>query len=194
MLCHIIIDHPWTGSFNHAVLTAFSEGLRERGHTLDVLDLHKAGFNPVMSEEELKVYSEGKSLDPLVADCQARLMVADHLVMVFPIWWNVMPARMKGWMDKVLLPGFAFTKDAPPKPMLKHIHGATVLTTTVVADAVHREEYHQALQWVLCKGTLKFCGITPVEWLNFGGTGVASQAEHDAWLAHIRAKALKLSV
>jgi len=89
-------------------------------------------------------------------------------------------------MDKVLLPGFAFSTDQFPKPLLNSMHGATILTTTATSDAHHRLEFNNALEWVLCKGTLKFCGISPVEWLNFGDTGFASQEKHIEWLDYVK--------
>lgn len=188
---HIIIDHPWDGSFNYAILDAFSESVRQNGHSIDLLDLNKDAFNPIFSEAELAVYAQGVSLDPKVKDYQARLLKADHLVTVFPIWWNVMPTRLKGWCDKVLLPGFAFTTGQEPEPLLTSIEGATVLTTTGAPDDVHRQEYNNALYWTLCKGVFDFCGITPSEWLNFGETGFTTQEKHAAWLDHVRVYAQK---
>jgi putative NADPH-quinone reductase len=189
---HIIIDHPWSGSFNYAVLDAFLAGLNMHQHQTDILDLNQEAFNPIFSEEELAVYTRGISLDPMVKDCQKRLLAADFLVLIFPIWWNVMPARLKGWMDKVLLPGFAFTEEEPPKPLLTHIQGAAVLTTTATPDKLHRETYHEALHWVLCEGTLAFCGIEPVTWLNFGQAGIADRAKHADWLKSVQAFAAEL--
>lgn len=194
MRVHVIIDHPWDHSFNYAVLDAFCDGLRQGGHTADVLDLNKEKFNPVMSEAELALYSSGGYLDPMVKSCQERIMAADHLAFIFPIWWNVMPAPLKGWMDKVLLPGFAFTTDQVPAPLLTHIRGATVLTTTGTPDEYHRREYNNALVGVLCKGTLEFCGVSPVNWLNFGDTGFASRAEHAGWLKKVEQYARHLGV
>lgn len=193
MNVHLIIDHPWPGSFNYAVLQAFTAGLQVAGHSTDALDLNQDRFNPVISEAELAGYSQGISFDPKIKSYQQRLSACDHLVLIFPIWWNVMPARLKGWMDKVLLPGFAFTTDQVPQPLLGHINGATVLTTTGTPDVYHRETYHDALKWVLCTGTLEFCGIQPVSWLNFGDTGFAERAKHEEWLQFVRSYAANLA-
>lgn len=182
----IVIDHPWQGSFNYAVLDSFQKGLDQAAHNINVMDLNKDDFNPVFSEAELARYGEGVVLDPLVKDYQGQIARADYLVLIFPIWWNVMPARMKGWLDKVFTPGFAFTTGQVPEPLLGHIQGASVLTTTGVPDEQHREKYHNALYWVLCKGVLEFCGISPVKWLNFGETGFAPRAEHAGWLDDVR--------
>ena len=193
MKFHIIIDHPWDGSFNYAVMRSFIEGIKENQNDFDVLDLNKEKFNPIMSEEELAGYAQGKSLDPKIKEYQECLVRSDHLVLIFPVWWMVMPARLKGWMDKVLLPGFAFTTDQVPKPLLNHISGATILTTTGVSDDLHRKENNNALDWVLCEGTLGFIGIKETKWLNFGETGFVSQAKHKEWLGFIKDYGSELS-
>lgn len=183
MHIYIIIDHPKAKSFSYAVLDSFSNGLRQAGHTIDLVDLNRDGFNPVLTEEELTVYGQGISLDPTVKDYQQRLLKADHLALIFPIWWYGMPARLKGWLDKVLLPGFAVTTDH--QPLLTHISGATVLTTSADTDQELRETYHSPIEWSVCKGTLKFCGISPAKWLNFGEAGIASRSDHEAWLEKV---------
>lgn len=192
MRIHVIIDHPWNESFNYAMLSTLSEGLKQNSHSIDLLDLNQDGFNPVFSPQELALYAEGESLDPKVKEYQARLMNADYLVMIFPVWWNVMPVRLKGWMDKVLLPGFAFSKGQFPEPLLNHLQGALVLTTSGAPNKVVQETYHSAIDWVLCKGTLEFCGISPIVWHNFGETGFASPEEHQAWLGFVRQIGLEI--
>jgi len=107
-----VIDHPWAESFNHAILKAVVGGLEAAGHEVDVLDLHQDGFNPVMSVEELAVYTAGRWLDPKVGEYQARIDAAQWLYLVFPVWWETAPALLKGFFDKVFLPGWAFA--APP--------------------------------------------------------------------------------
>ena len=179
---HIIIDHPWEGSFNFAILDSVIKGIKEKNKNFDVLDLNRENFNPVMSEKELALYAQGKFLDPKVKEYQKRLINSDYLIFIFPIWWNVMPVMLKGWMDKVLLPGFAFTTDQVPQPLLKKITGASVLTTTGTPDEYHRKEYNNALKWVLCEGTLKFCGINKITWLNFGDAGFTTREKHNQWI------------
>lgn len=185
MKFHIIIDHPWQGSFNFAILESITKVLKENGQEFDLLDLNREDFNPVFSEKELAVYAEGKILDPIVKEYQQRLKAAEYLIFIFPIWWNVMPAMLKGWMDKVLTPGFAFTTGQVPSPLLNHIKGATVVTSTGSPDDFHRKEYNNALKWVFCEGTLKFCGVENITWLNFGETGFVSREKHAQWIKSI---------
>ncbi len=186
MKIHLIIDHPEPTSFNHSIMNAFVKGIDITRHSLDILDLNADQFNPVMSKEEIAVYNRGDCIDPKVKEYQLRLKSADYLVLFFPIWWMVMPARLKGWMDKVLLPGFAFTKGADPKPLLTQIPSAAIFTTTAVADDLHRKNFNNVLDWVLCKGTLNFVGITNTQWHNFGETGITSPEKHKEWLKFVQ--------
>ncbi len=189
---HIIFDHPRKGSFNHAVLESFAAGVRAAGHVPDILDLCEDEFQPAISRAELASYTGGYSTDPKVTEYQERLHATEYLVMIFPLWWSLMPARVKGWMDKTLRPGFAMTSGNDPKPLLGHIHGATVLTTSGAPDRIIREASNNGIYGALCKGALGFCGISPAEWLNFGGTGIVSREEHSAWLDHVYEHALHL--
>ncbi len=192
MRIHLIIDHPNPDSFNHKIMNAFIEGVDKSKHDLDILDLNADQFNPVMNLEELKGYSQGEYIDPKVKEYQQRLKSANYLVLFFPIWWIVMPARLKGWLDKVLLPGFAFTKGDDPKPLLTNIQSAAIFTTTAVSDMTHREGFNNALDWVLCKGTLDFIGVNNSQWLNFGETGIVSYEKHQDWLRQVKEFAMKI--
>ena len=103
-----------------------------------------------------------------------------------------MPARLKGWMDKVLLPGFAFSTDQVPVPKLNHIQGATIFTTTGAPDEdTIAKNFNNALEWVLCEGTLEFCGIRPIKWFNFGDTGFVDRSSHSDWLRKCFAIAMR---
>ncbi len=149
----VTIDHPWNGSFNHAVLERVVRTLESEGHEVDILDLHKDGFNPVLSEKELSLYTAGKYLDPKVGEYQDRIGRASYLVFIFPVWWEVMPALLKGFFDKVFLPGWAFRED-DASPLLFSVGGATVITTMGAPESPHT-----SVEPVLCRGILEFCGI-----------------------------------
>ena len=82
----IVFAHPWNGSFNKAILDKVVEKLDETKQKYTIIDLNKDKFNPVMTEEELSLYSQGKSIDPLVKKYQEILKNTDELILVFPIW------------------------------------------------------------------------------------------------------------
>lgn len=180
-----VIDHPWKESFTYAVHRAFVSGAEAAGHSVQTIDLNAIGFDPVITVEELALYHSGQSPDPVVQEHQQLLLNAEHLALFYPVWWMVMPARLKGWFDRVLLPGFAFIPGEIPEPKLTHISGASVFTTTGAPDDVYRSVYGSPTQRVVCDGTLAFCGVSSCRWLNFGLTGVAPREEHEAWLLQV---------
>lgn len=175
----VVIDHPWGESFTHQMLKAAVRGLRGAGHEVDVVDLHQDGFDPVMHVDDLRVYRFGESVDPQVKDYQDRIMAAQHLIFIFPIWWEVMPAMLKGFFDKVFLPGWAFDK-TDASPLIAHVQGATIFTTMGAPEAIHT-----SVEAALCRGTLEFSGIKPARWINYLGVSMVPQEQRDAWLDEV---------
>ena len=190
----IIIDHPWQESFNHALLNSFIEELQGNQHEIDVLDLNQDGFDPRMTAEELALYGKGEFIDPKVGEYQQRIMNAEHLVFFFPIWWQVMPATLKGFLDKVFLHNWAFV-DAKPLPIgkLTHIQGATVITTSGVSNGYYSFVYHNALKSTFIKGTLRFCGIENTRWVNFGKVGEVTKETRKKWLCEVKDLARRMT-
>lgn len=107
----IVFDHPYgiqasenephNRSFCAALCKALRHSLQANGDTVDVIDLHADGFNSVMSAEELVQWRAGIPMNGQVADYQRRFMEADRVIFIFPIWWMLMPAMTKGFIDKV---------------------------------------------------------------------------------------------
>ena len=105
----IVFSHPWHGSFNKAILDTITAKFEQQNKAYQVIDLPKDKFNPSFSEAELAVYNQGKAIDPLVLKYQEILKKSDEIIFIYPIWWGTMPAILKGFFDKVLLQGFAFS-------------------------------------------------------------------------------------
>ena len=103
----IIFSHPWQGSFNQAILAGIEKKLREEKRPYQVFNLVADGFNPIMKESDLALYNRGEAYEPLVAKYGEMLQGTDELIIIFPIWWGMMPAVLKGFLDKVLLKGVA---------------------------------------------------------------------------------------
>ena len=106
----LVLAHPCPDSFNQACAAAAVRGLTRAGHTVDTIDLYADGFRAAMSREERVAYeSDQPILDPMVADHAARLLAADAIVLVYPTWWSGLPAVLKGWLERVMIPGVGFT-------------------------------------------------------------------------------------
>jgi len=108
----LVVAHPCHDSYTHACAAAAVRGLSRAGHTIDTIDLYAIGFQAQMTREERDAYeSEQPILDPMVADHGARLLHADAIVFVYPTWWSGLPAVLKGWLERVMVPGVGFTLD-----------------------------------------------------------------------------------
>lgn len=188
----IIYAHPYEKSFNAAVLKTVKKELSKK-HEVKIIDLYKDNFNPVLNEEEFKKYQEGKSLDPLVENYQDILKKSDYLFFIFPIWWMIMPAMLKGFFDKVLLKYFAFTFSGKmPKGLLTHIKGATILNTMGSPPLYYNFFINKPIKGSVIKGTLKFCGIKDVKWKNLGNIYTITDNKREKWLKKIQNYCRKL--
>ena len=77
-----------------------------------MLDLYAVGFAAAMSPEERHAYhGDEPIIDPLVAEHAALVLRADALVFVYPTWWSGLPAILKGWLERVMVPGVGFRFD-----------------------------------------------------------------------------------
>lgn len=112
MLVALVVAHPTTDSYCHALATRAAAGLRAAGHHVVVLDLYRDGFRAAMSAEEREAYhGESPIIDPMVGAHADLVQRADALVFVYPTWWSGLPAILKGWLERVLVPGVAFRFD-----------------------------------------------------------------------------------
>src|SRR5262245_456065 len=109
----LVVCHPNPASLTHAAAEAAKRGLERGGHDVPVLDLYAMGFHPAMTLEERDAYhGDEPVLDPLVAESVAAVRDAQMLVFAYPTWWSSLPAMLKGWLEKTMVPGVAFVFDA----------------------------------------------------------------------------------
>lgn len=123
--------HPLPDSFHAAIHRAALEGLSRAGHEVDVCDLYAEGFDPVLSPAERRDYHDEALNRRLVAGYVARLEAAEALVLSFPTWCFGMPAILKGFLDRVFLPGVSFKlgQDGIARPALKNIRKIAAAVT-----------------------------------------------------------------
>ncbi|MGG4608010.1 NAD(P)H-dependent oxidoreductase [Providencia sp. Me31A] len=128
----IIYAHPWEGSFCKFILDNITKGLLEKKKKYQLIDLHEDNFNPILTKEELALYSKGDYIDPLVGQYQEKLKNSSEVIVIFPIWWMGMPAILKGFFDKVMLNGFAWYYNEEQKKLLPllDINKTTIVTTS----------------------------------------------------------------
>jgi putative NADPH-quinone reductase len=113
----VIYCHPVAESFAAAAHEAVLNGLREAGHEVTDVDLYAEKFEPAMSRQERLDYQNTDRNERLVKRYDDQLLAAEALVLVYPAWWYGMPAMLKGYFDRVWLPGVAF--DVTPEDKVK---------------------------------------------------------------------------
>ena len=108
----VVYAHPSPDSLTHALYEAATAALAAAGHEVVGLDLYAEELVPAMSEAERRAYhSDQPILDATVARHAELVRWADALVFVYPTWWMGLPAILKGWLERVLVPGVAFHLD-----------------------------------------------------------------------------------
>jgi NAD(P)H dehydrogenase (quinone) len=126
----VLFAHPVETSFQSAIHRKVLEGLTAAGHEVDDCDLYAEGFNPVMSREErLNYHDEDVCTKPVQAYVD-RVRAAEGLVLNFPVWNYGYPAILKGFFDRVFLPGVSFVlKDGVVRPNLHNIRKLAAVVT-----------------------------------------------------------------
>jgi putative NADPH-quinone reductase len=131
----IVYCHPDPESYGHALLETAQRALTRAGHTIETIDLYAEGFEPVLSREEKKTYlSDPQGNAAKVQRHVDLLLWAEGLVFVYPTWFYGPPAMLKGWFERVWLPGIAFGvpryKGDRAQGKLGNIRRVIVITTS----------------------------------------------------------------
>ena len=128
----VIYCHPVAESFGAAAHRTVLEALIEAGHEVTDVDLYAENFDPVMSRQERLDYLNTDRNDRPVKRYDEQLAAADAIVLVYPAWWYGMPAMLKGYFDRVWLPGVAFDVTPDGRVLterLQRIRRIVVVTT-----------------------------------------------------------------
>lgn len=126
----VLFAHPCPESFSAALHGTVVDTLTASGWHVDDCDLNAEGFAPVLTEAERRGYHEEPANIEPVAEYVVRIRAADALVMVFPVWNFGYPAILKGFLDRVFLPGVSFKLvDGKVKPNLTQIRKLAAVTT-----------------------------------------------------------------
>lgn len=112
MRAAVLLAHPNPDAFAHELARRAVAGLRAGGHHVELIDLYGVGFQAAMSTQERDAYhGDTPILDPLVRRHADLVRSVDALVFVYPTWWSGLPAILKGWLERVMVPGVGFRFD-----------------------------------------------------------------------------------
>ncbi|KRN28395.1 NADPH-quinone reductase (modulator of drug activity B) [Lactobacillus selangorensis] len=171
----IIFDHPYTmaasnniphfRSYSAALAKHTQEFLEANGDSVDVIDLDADQFDPVMHQEDLTNWRMRRSISPQADDYYERINNADRLIFIFPVWWELMPAMMKGFIDKVFAKGKLVSTH--PKVLLAKRPQIDVFTVAGTPTPLYKLYFRQPVVNALYRGTFKKLGMKHFKWLNF---------------------------
>nr|WP_294903879.1 NAD(P)H-dependent oxidoreductase [uncultured Lacibacter sp.] len=177
----LINGHPDEKSFNHALSAAYMHGLSKTNAQVIQLNIADLNFNPNLQYG----YRQRTELEPDLISAIEQIKQADHLVWVFPMWWYGYPAIMKGFIDRVFLPGITY-QPVPGKPFPKKLLKGKTAHIIVTADTPRWYD------WLFMKsptinqfkkGTLEFCGVKPVHVTFIAPVKDSTEAFRNKWLS-----------
>ncbi|PWW37156.1 MULTISPECIES: NAD(P)H-dependent oxidoreductase [Paenibacillus] len=176
----VINGHPDPQSYCKALSEAYVQGARKSGSSVELIDLSHIQFNLNLQYG----YRQRTELEPDLVRAQELIRWADHLVFVYPTWWGVMPAILKGFIDRVFLPGFAM-KDRENSPLWDKLlkgRSAQIIVTMDTPRLYNRFIYRHAGHRVMKSNILKFCGISPVRVTEVSPIKGSTEAFRLKWL------------
>jgi len=182
----VLNGHPAETSLNRALAQKYADDAWNAGHEVRITHLHDLQFDP---DYEFGGYSKHKPLEADLEQVVENLEWAEHVIVVTPMWWGGMPAKLKGVFDRALLPGRAFdTRNTNfiglPAPLLAG-RSARVIVTADTPRAFLSLAYRGAMLWQLRVQILKFVGFNPVRVTYFSGASHPKDSRVKRWFATV---------
>ncbi|HVT74841.1 MAG TPA: NAD(P)H-dependent oxidoreductase [Candidatus Paceibacterota bacterium] len=162
----IFIGNPDHDSLSTAIAESYAKGAQSAGHEVRIMHIADMRFDPILH----KGYKVIQQFEPDLIKFQENVKWSEHFVSVFPIWWSDVPALMKGLVDRVWMPGFAFNFRKGLIPgWYRRLKGRS-------ARVICTSDSHPFLLWALfggninswVRGVLRFSGFAPVRktWIS----------------------------
>lgn len=179
----IINGHPHKDSFNFGVAEAYKLGAVASGAEVREIVIRDLDFNPNLQFG----YQKRMELEPDLLKAWEIIQWADHLVWVHPVWWGGLPALMKGFIDRLFLPGMAYKYRENSVWWDKLLKGKTahVLTTLDQPGWYYRLFFGRPSVNQLRKSVLEYCGVKPVRVTYIGIIRNSKDEQRAQWLTKV---------
>jgi NAD(P)H dehydrogenase (quinone) len=193
MKISILLAHPDKKSFNYAVAGAAVEAVKANGHEAVFHDLYREKFPPVIPAREIP---RDVTLPPIISRHCAEIAEADGIIIVHPNWWGQPPAILKGWVDRVLRPGVAYTfaeGDNGDGKLIGLLKARAVLVFNTSNTPMARETalYGNPLETLWKNNMFISCGVKDYYRRNFGVIITSTLKQRREWLEEVRNTAHK---
>lgn len=184
---HILLiqGHPDASQSHlcHALEDAYAKGAGDAGHEIRRINVAALDFPLLRSQHEW----EHEAVPSGLSEAQAAIKWAEHIVLFFPLWLGDMPALLKGFLEQVARPGFAFAAGARNPFTAKGLSGrsARVVVTMGMPALVYRWYFRAHSIKSLERNILGFVGIAPVDETLIGMVGNVDSVSAGKWLAKL---------
>ncbi len=176
----VVLGHPNNDSFCGELAARYADGARKAGADVQSLRLADLKFDPILHLG----YKTIQELEPDLLRAQELITWAEHLVIVYPVWWGTMPALLKGFFDRALLPGFAFKyrENSPLWDKLLKGRSARIIVTSDAPAWYNFLINGNPSQKALKRTILEFCGFKPVRVTSIGSVKALGRDKITGWL------------
>ena len=185
----VVLAHPNPDSFSHAIVDKVSSALADCDHSVSVIDLYAISYSPTMTRAELAAYpTSTPAIDPVVIEHTHLIQECSTIVFVYPTWWSSMPAILKGWIDRTMLPGVAFSvhpetlKLQPGLINVRQLIGITTFGGPRLASLVIRDNGSKIVTRSLRAICHRRCRTT---WLRLFNIDSSTTAECETFLQRV---------
>jgi NAD(P)H dehydrogenase (quinone) len=188
MSISVILAHPDSHSFNHAIAQAAVAALRQNWRTVHLHDLYAEAFDPILISEELP---KGAPLpDQIKMHCD-EIATAVGLIIVHPNWWGQPPAILKGWVDRIIRPGVAYeflegdNGEGVPAGLLK-AKAALVFNTSNTKAEREAQIFGDPLETIWKNCIFDLCGVKTFYRETFGVVVTSTMEQRCKWLERVQ--------
>jgi NAD(P)H dehydrogenase (quinone) len=188
MQISIILAHPDTESFNHAIAKTVVEALKANGHTVLFHDLYQEKFDPLLPAKEIA--NDAKLPAKIKKHCN-EIAAVDGIIIIHPNWWGQPPAILKGWVDRVIRPGVAYeflegdSGEGVPKGLLK-AKAALVYNTSNTKLEREKDVFGDPLETIWKNCIFGLCGVTNFHRRMFNVIVTSTEDQRKNWLDSVR--------
>ena len=192
----VVLAHPNPDSFSHAIVDRVVCALANRDHAVSVIDLYSLDYSAALTRAELAAYPTSEpAIDPMVIEHTRLIQECSTIVFVYPTWWSSMPAILKGWIDRTMLPGVAFSVDPqtlklqPGLTNVRRLMGITTFGGPRLASLVVRDNGSKIVTRSLRAVCHRRCRTT---WLRMFNVDASTIGQREKFLRRVERIAQKI--
>ncbi len=179
----VINGNPDPESLSVAMAESYKAGAEKAGGHCQVIHLYELEFDPILH------YGFRKRIpfEPDLEMAQQAIKDCSHLVFIYPVWWGTYPALLKGFIDRVFMPGFAFKGIDDSVHWIKLLKGRSgrIIESMDAPMWFYEDVYKSPAKNSLSIAVMNYCGIKPVDYTVFRPVKGSTPEDRQAWIDEV---------